>query len=89
MRMQQQRSFRPPAPLLTPARPLTTLRPLPAAKKMNLSVWEANKRAWHVYQKVGYIITKTRPKAYHDPEILDPAEYPNGDSDGYVMWKTL
>ena len=84
---------------------------------MNLTVWEANRRAWHVYQKVrfqrlvpslpaalrsvgvltvdlvggkvGYVITQTTPKQFNDPEILDPAEYPNGDSDGYLMWKDL
>ena len=62
---------------------------LPTAKKMNLTVWEANRRAWHVYQKVGYVITHVTRKQFNDPEILDPVEYPNGDSDGYVMWKDL
>ena len=39
--------------------------------------------------KVGYVITQTTPKQFNDPEILDPVEYPNGDSDGYLMWKDL
>ena len=42
-----------------------------------------------VWSKVGYVITQTTPKQFNDPEILDPLEYPNGDSDGYLMWKDL
>ena len=60
------------------------------ARKMVLTVWAANTRAWHVYQKVGFTTTKVYTQRYGDPEIRDPPEQtPGGVSDGFEMWKTL
>jgi hypothetical protein len=61
------------------------------ARKMTLAVWEANKRAVHVYEKLGYRVTKIVQR--DDAQGEDPTSarrVPDGASTNLLeMWLTL
>ena len=61
------------------------------ARKMTLAVWEANKRAVHVYEKLGYRVTKiVQRDDAHGEDPTFARRVPDGASTNLLeMWLTL